>query len=162
MNQPLGHPRLGADGTKAEQLGSHSSVMGMCRWDTKLWHLLSCGIGKYSLEYWLFSILHTLGGSGCLHPASPGFAPQFSFAFFVALQSTKLVHLPQILTLHLKRFYFERSSCTYKLSHSLPFPQELDLRKVLTEDQCLADDREKVRCSCSRRADFLLLSALFS
>lgn len=88
--------------------------------------------------------------------------PQFSFAFFVALKSTKLVHLPQILTLHLKRFYFERSSCTYKLSHSLPFPQELDLRKVLTEDQCLADDREKVRCSCSRRADFLLLSALFS
>ncbi|NXP40673.1 UBP18 hydrolase, partial [Leiothrix lutea] len=59
------------------------------------------------------------------------------------LQSTKLVHLPQTLTLHLKRFCFERSSHTHKLSHSLPFPQELDLREILTEDQCLADDREK-------------------
>uniref|UniRef100_A0A8C3P155 USP domain-containing protein n=1 Tax=Cyanoderma ruficeps TaxID=181631 RepID=A0A8C3P155_9PASS len=59
------------------------------------------------------------------------------------LQSMKLVHLPQTLTLHLKRFCFERSSHTYKLSHSLPFPQELDLREILTEDQCLADDREK-------------------
>ncbi|RMC02711.1 hypothetical protein DUI87_19900 [Hirundo rustica rustica] len=57
--------------------------------------------------------------------------------------SMKLVHLPQTLTLHLKRFCFERSSCTHKLSHPLPFPQELDLREVLTEDQCLADDSEK-------------------
>ncbi|XP_036256831.1 ubl carboxyl-terminal hydrolase 18 [Molothrus ater] len=59
------------------------------------------------------------------------------------LQSMKLVHLPQTLTLHLKRFCFERSSCTHKLSHSLPFPQELDLRQVLTESQCQADDSEK-------------------
>ncbi|XP_068047953.1 ubl carboxyl-terminal hydrolase 18 isoform X1 [Anomalospiza imberbis] len=59
------------------------------------------------------------------------------------LQSMKLVHLPQTLTLHLKRFCFERSSCTHKLSHHLPFPQELDLREVLTESQCQADDSEK-------------------
>ncbi|XP_005425375.1 ubl carboxyl-terminal hydrolase 18 [Geospiza fortis] len=59
------------------------------------------------------------------------------------LQSMKLVHLPQTLTLHLKRFCFERSSRTHKLSHSLPFPQELDLRQVLTESQCQADDSEK-------------------
>ncbi|XP_057879035.1 ubl carboxyl-terminal hydrolase 18 [Melospiza georgiana] len=59
------------------------------------------------------------------------------------LQSMKLVHLPQTLTLHLKRFCFERSSRTHKLSHSLPFPQELDLRQVLAESQCQADDSEK-------------------
>ncbi|XP_005040420.1 PREDICTED: ubl carboxyl-terminal hydrolase 18 [Ficedula albicollis] len=59
------------------------------------------------------------------------------------LQSMELVHLPQTLTLHLKRFCFERSSRTHKLSHSLPFPQELDFREVLTENQCQADDREK-------------------
>ncbi|NXQ01649.1 UBP18 hydrolase, partial [Vidua macroura] len=59
------------------------------------------------------------------------------------LQSMKLVHLPQTLTLHLKRFCFERSSLTHKLSHHLPFPQELDLREVLTESQCQADDSEK-------------------
>ncbi|KAF2979710.1 hypothetical protein EK904_012734 [Melospiza melodia maxima] len=57
--------------------------------------------------------------------------------------SMKLVHLPQTLTLHLKRFCFERSSRTHKLSHSLPFPQELDLRQVLAESQCQADDSEK-------------------
>ncbi|NXC88817.1 UBP18 hydrolase, partial [Cercotrichas coryphoeus] len=59
------------------------------------------------------------------------------------LQSMKLVHLPQTLTLHLKRFCFERSSRTHKLSHPLPFPQELDFREVLTENQCQADDSEK-------------------
>ncbi|NXI06117.1 UBP18 hydrolase, partial [Pachycephala philippinensis] len=59
------------------------------------------------------------------------------------LQSMKLVHLPQTLTLHLKRFCFERSSHTYKLSHSLPFPQELNFNEVLTENQCQADDSEK-------------------
>ncbi|NXR21593.1 UBP18 hydrolase, partial [Cinclus mexicanus] len=58
-------------------------------------------------------------------------------------QSMKLVHLPQTLTLHLKRFCFERSSHTHKLSHSLPFPQELDFREVLTENQWQADDSEK-------------------
>ncbi|XP_039563918.1 ubl carboxyl-terminal hydrolase 18 [Passer montanus] len=59
------------------------------------------------------------------------------------LQSMKLVHLPQTLTLHLKRFCFERSSCTYKLRHYLPFPQELDLGQILTESQCQADESEK-------------------
>lgn len=59
------------------------------------------------------------------------------------LQSMKLVHLPQTLTLHLKRFCFERSSHSHKLGHSLPFPQELDFREVLTENQCQADDSEK-------------------
>lgn len=59
------------------------------------------------------------------------------------LQSMKLVHLPQTLTLHLKRFCSERSSHTHKLSHSLPFPQELDFREILTEEQCQADDSEK-------------------
>ncbi|NXD19107.1 UBP18 hydrolase, partial [Spelaeornis formosus] len=59
------------------------------------------------------------------------------------LQSMKLVRLPQTLTLHLKRFCFERSSHTHKLSHPLPFPQELDFREVLTENQCQADDSEK-------------------
>ncbi|XP_015482867.1 ubl carboxyl-terminal hydrolase 18 isoform X3 [Parus major] len=58
------------------------------------------------------------------------------------LQSMKLVHLPRTLTLHLKRFCFERSSRTHKLSHSLPFPQELDFREVLKENQCQADDSE--------------------
>ncbi|NXS32376.1 UBP18 hydrolase, partial [Pomatostomus ruficeps] len=59
------------------------------------------------------------------------------------LQSMKLVHLPQTLTLHLKRFCFERSFHTHKLSHCLPFPQELDFNEVLTENQCQADDSEK-------------------
>ncbi|KAF4792301.1 Ubl carboxyl-terminal hydrolase 18 [Turdus rufiventris] len=57
--------------------------------------------------------------------------------------SMKLVHLPHTLTLHLKRFCFERSSHTLKLGHSLQFPQELDFREVLTKDQCQADDSEK-------------------
>lgn len=133
----------------------------VCRWATKVRHLPSRGIGKYSLEHWLFPILHPLGGRGCFHPASPGIVPQFSMAFFISLQSMKLVHLPRTLTLHLKRFCFERSSRMHKLSHSLPFPQELDLREVLTENQCLAEGSEKVRCSCSKRAVFLL-SAPFS
>ncbi|XP_032912702.1 ubl carboxyl-terminal hydrolase 18 [Catharus ustulatus] len=59
------------------------------------------------------------------------------------LQSMRLVHLPQTLTLHLKRFCFERSSRTHKLGHFLQFPQELNFREVLTEDQCQADDSEK-------------------
>lgn len=59
------------------------------------------------------------------------------------LQSMKLVHLPQTLTLHLKRFCFERSSRTYKLSHYLSFPQNLDFNEILTENQCQADDSEK-------------------
>ncbi|NXJ81337.1 UBP18 hydrolase, partial [Trogon melanurus] len=59
------------------------------------------------------------------------------------LQSMKLVHLPQTLTIHLQRFSFEKSAYIYKLSHYLPFPQNLDFRAVLTEKQCQADDNEK-------------------
>ncbi|KAM9246338.1 ubl carboxyl-terminal hydrolase 18 [Leptosomus discolor] len=59
------------------------------------------------------------------------------------LQSMKLVHLPQTLTLHLKRFCFEKSARIHKLSHYLPFPQDLDFNAVLTENQCQADDDEK-------------------
>ncbi|XP_026723726.1 ubl carboxyl-terminal hydrolase 18 isoform X1 [Athene cunicularia] len=59
------------------------------------------------------------------------------------LQSMKLVHLPQTLTIHLKRFCFKKSACIHKLSHYLPFPQDLDFSAVLTENQCQADDSEK-------------------
>lgn len=59
------------------------------------------------------------------------------------LQSMKLVHLPQTLTIHLKRFCFERSTNVYKLSHCLPFPQELDFNAVLTEQQSQAHGSEK-------------------
>ncbi|OWK59567.1 Ubl carboxyl-terminal hydrolase 18 [Lonchura striata] len=69
--------------------------------------------------------------------------PQFSVALLTVSQSMKLTHLPQTLALHLKRFCFEKSSRTHKLSLHLPFPQELDLREVLTESQCQADDSEK-------------------
>ncbi|KAM6303486.1 LOW QUALITY PROTEIN: ubl carboxyl-terminal hydrolase 18 [Podargus strigoides] len=60
-----------------------------------------------------------------------------------SLQSMKLVHLPQTLTIHLKRFCFEKSSYIHKLSHYLPFPQDLDFNAVLTENQYHADDNEK-------------------
>lgn len=59
------------------------------------------------------------------------------------LQSMKLVRLPQTLTIHLKRFCFEKSANVHKLSHYLPFPQDLDFNAVLTENQCEADDDEK-------------------
>ncbi|NXR11871.1 UBP18 hydrolase, partial [Semnornis frantzii] len=59
------------------------------------------------------------------------------------LQSMKLVHLPQTLTIHLKRFCFEKSAHIHKLSHYLPFPENLDFNAVLTENQCQADDKEK-------------------
>ncbi|XP_074971376.1 ubl carboxyl-terminal hydrolase 18 [Phalacrocorax aristotelis] len=59
------------------------------------------------------------------------------------LQSMKLVHLPQTLTIHLKRFCFEQSAYIHKLSHYLPFPQDLDFNAILTENQCQADDNEK-------------------
>ncbi|XP_054242723.1 ubl carboxyl-terminal hydrolase 18 [Indicator indicator] len=59
------------------------------------------------------------------------------------LQSMKLVHLPQILTMHLKRFCFEKAAYIHKLSHYLPFPEDLDFSAVLTENQCQADDKEK-------------------
>ncbi|KAM6293523.1 ubl carboxyl-terminal hydrolase 18 isoform 2-T2 [Porphyrio hochstetteri] len=60
------------------------------------------------------------------------------------LQSMKLVHLPQVLTIHLKRFCFRSSGYIHKLSHYLPFPENLDFSAVLTENQCQADDNEKV------------------
>ncbi|XP_051464387.1 ubl carboxyl-terminal hydrolase 18 [Apus apus] len=59
------------------------------------------------------------------------------------LQSMKLVHLPQTLTIHLKRFCFGSSAKVHKLSHRVPFPQDLDFNAVLTENQCEADDNEK-------------------
>ncbi|NWY57240.1 UBP18 hydrolase, partial [Chionis minor] len=59
------------------------------------------------------------------------------------LKSMKLVHLPQTLTIHLKRFRFEKPTDVHKLSHCLPFPQDLDFNAVLTENQCQADDNEK-------------------
>ncbi|KAM9292665.1 ubl carboxyl-terminal hydrolase 18 [Morus bassanus] len=59
------------------------------------------------------------------------------------LQSMKLVRLPQTLTIHLKRFCFEQSAYIHKLSHYLPFPQYLDFKEILTENQCQADDNEK-------------------
>ncbi|NXP54266.1 UBP18 hydrolase, partial [Heliornis fulica] len=59
------------------------------------------------------------------------------------LQSMKLVHLPRVLTIHLKRFCFKKSDYVHKLSHYLPFPQDLDFRAILTENQCQADDNEK-------------------
>lgn len=117
------------------------------------------GIGKYWSTGCSPIYTHWLAVAGCTPPPQ-GWAPVFS-CIFDSFQSMKLVHLPQTLTLHLKRFCFERSSRTHKLSHSLPFPQELDLRQVLTESQCQAEDSEKVRYSCSQRADFLL-SASFS
>uniref|UniRef100_A0A803YIH9 USP domain-containing protein n=2 Tax=Meleagris gallopavo TaxID=9103 RepID=A0A803YIH9_MELGA len=58
-------------------------------------------------------------------------------------QSVKLVHLPQILTIHLKRFCFGRSAYIHKISNCLPFPQDLDFSAVLTEQQCQAYDNEK-------------------
>ncbi|KAM9388113.1 ubl carboxyl-terminal hydrolase 18 [Phaethornis superciliosus] len=59
------------------------------------------------------------------------------------LQSMKLVHLPQTLTIHLKRFCFETSAYIHKLNNNLPFPQGLDFNVILTENQCQADDNEK-------------------
>ncbi|XP_010289126.1 PREDICTED: ubl carboxyl-terminal hydrolase 18 [Phaethon lepturus] len=59
------------------------------------------------------------------------------------LQSMKLVHLPQTLTIHLKRFCFEKSAYIHKLSHYLPFPQDLDFSAVLTENQYQPGDNEK-------------------
>lgn len=58
-------------------------------------------------------------------------------------QSVKLVHLPQTLTIHLKRFCFGRSAYIHKISNCLPFPQDLDFNAVLTEQQCQAYDNEK-------------------
>ncbi|XP_072201919.1 ubl carboxyl-terminal hydrolase 18 isoform X2 [Excalfactoria chinensis] len=58
-------------------------------------------------------------------------------------QSVKLVHLPQTLTIHLKRFCFGRSAYIHKISNCLSFPQDLDFNAVLTEQQYQAYDNEK-------------------
>uniref|UniRef100_A0A8B9J3A6 USP domain-containing protein n=1 Tax=Amazona collaria TaxID=241587 RepID=A0A8B9J3A6_9PSIT len=63
--------------------------------------------------------------------------------FLCSTGSMKLIHLPQTLTIHLKRFCFEKAAHIHKLSHYLPFPQDLDFNAVLTESQCQADDNEK-------------------
>ncbi|XP_054983922.1 ubl carboxyl-terminal hydrolase 18 [Sorex araneus] len=56
-------------------------------------------------------------------------------------QVFKVTHLPQTLTIHLKRFSIKNSK-TEKICHSLYFPQSLDLNQVLlTEpDLCSAEE----------------------
>lgn len=147
MKQPLRHPRLGADDTEAEKLGYHSSVL--CADGSQRFGI--CCPWELANIYWSTGCspfcTHWVAVAVCTPPPQ-GLSPVFS-CIIDSFQSMKLVHLPQTLTLHLKRFCFERSSRTHKLSHSLPFPQELDLRQVLAESQCQADDNEKVRYSCS-------------
>nr|XP_005288090.1 ubl carboxyl-terminal hydrolase 18 isoform X2 [Chrysemys picta bellii] len=60
------------------------------------------------------------------------------------LQGMRLTCLPHTLTLHLKRFYYKKSSWTQKISYSLPFPQSLDFNQILTQEQCHPDAKEKV------------------
>ncbi|KAM9172728.1 ubl carboxyl-terminal hydrolase 18 isoform 1-T1 [Pangshura tecta] len=55
----------------------------------------------------------------------------------------RLTCLPHTLTLHLKRFYYRKSSWTQKISYSLPFPQSLDFNQILTQEQCHPDAKEK-------------------
>uniref|UniRef100_K7G9G7 Ubiquitin specific peptidase 18 n=1 Tax=Pelodiscus sinensis TaxID=13735 RepID=K7G9G7_PELSI len=59
------------------------------------------------------------------------------------LQGMRLTCLPQTLTLHLKRFYFKKSTWTQKISYSLPFSQSLDFNQILTQEQCHPDAKEK-------------------
>ncbi|XP_005288088.2 ubl carboxyl-terminal hydrolase 18 isoform X1 [Chrysemys picta bellii] len=59
------------------------------------------------------------------------------------LQGMRLTCLPHTLTLHLKRFYYKKSSWTQKISYSLPFPQSLDFNQILTQEQCHPDAKEK-------------------
>ncbi|KAM9172729.1 ubl carboxyl-terminal hydrolase 18 isoform 2-T2 [Pangshura tecta] len=59
------------------------------------------------------------------------------------LQGMRLTCLPHTLTLHLKRFYYRKSSWTQKISYSLPFPQSLDFNQILTQEQCHPDAKEK-------------------
>ncbi|XP_030398534.1 ubl carboxyl-terminal hydrolase 18 isoform X2 [Gopherus evgoodei] len=60
------------------------------------------------------------------------------------LQGMRLACLPHTLTLHLKRFYYRKSSWTQKISYCLPFPQSLDFNQILTQEQCHPDAKEKV------------------
>lgn len=150
MKQPLRHPRLGADHDEAEKPGYHCSVMSMslmCR--DELQRFGFCWPVELAVIYCSADCspcyIHCVA-TAVLTPL-PRFVLWFSLALFVALQSMKLVHLPQTLTIHLKRFCFEQSAYIHKLSHHLPFPQELDVNAVLTENQCQADDNEKVRYS---------------
>uniref|UniRef100_A0A8C4WJ20 Ubiquitin specific peptidase 18 n=1 Tax=Gopherus evgoodei TaxID=1825980 RepID=A0A8C4WJ20_9SAUR len=59
------------------------------------------------------------------------------------LQVSELACLPHTLTLHLKRFYYRKSSWTQKISYCLPFPQSLDFNQILTQEQCHPDAKEK-------------------
>uniref|UniRef100_A0A8D0GWA5 Ubiquitin specific peptidase 18 n=1 Tax=Sphenodon punctatus TaxID=8508 RepID=A0A8D0GWA5_SPHPU len=59
-------------------------------------------------------------------------------------RSLKVIkYLPQILTLHLKRFCCKKSSRTQKISHFLSFPQSLDFNQILTPEHCSLDAEEK-------------------
>uniref|UniRef100_A0A8C4WSH9 Ubiquitin specific peptidase 18 n=1 Tax=Gopherus evgoodei TaxID=1825980 RepID=A0A8C4WSH9_9SAUR len=81
------------------------------------------------------------------------------------LQVSELACLPHTLTLHLKRFYYRKSSWTQKISYCLPFPQSLDFNQILTQEQCHPDAKEKVRHSHPLHfgeADFLLFYSLTS
>ncbi|XP_044311278.1 ubl carboxyl-terminal hydrolase 18 isoform X2 [Varanus komodoensis] len=51
------------------------------------------------------------------------------------VRSTKLTSLPQTLILHLMRFCTKEGNRTWKISHSLVFPQSLDFSQILTTEQ---------------------------
>ncbi|XP_062990928.1 ubl carboxyl-terminal hydrolase 18 isoform X2 [Elgaria multicarinata webbii] len=59
------------------------------------------------------------------------------------LLGTKVISLPQTLTLHLKRFYSKEGSRTRKISHYLAFPQSLDFSQILKPEQHHLDAWEK-------------------
>lgn len=56
-------------------------------------------------------------------------------------QVFKLTHLPQTLTIHLKRFSIKQSR-TVKVCHSLYFPQNLDLNQILLTEQDVEEEME--------------------
>ncbi|XP_061494534.1 ubl carboxyl-terminal hydrolase 18 isoform X2 [Rhineura floridana] len=60
------------------------------------------------------------------------------------LRSMKVMHLPQTLMLHLKRFCCKEGSHTRKIRHSLAFPQSLDFSQILTSEQYYPDAQEEV------------------
>ncbi|XP_007429228.1 ubl carboxyl-terminal hydrolase 18 isoform X1 [Python bivittatus] len=59
------------------------------------------------------------------------------------LQGTKIMYLPQTLTLHLMRFCSKEGSRTKKIRHSLDFPQTLDFSQILTPEQYHPDAKKK-------------------
>lgn len=61
----------------------------------------------------------------------------------LCLLRMKVRALPQMLTLHLKRFRSKEGSSTQKISHSLSFPSSLDLSQILTPEQFHPDAWEK-------------------